>query len=1212
MNTPLKWALAAVSDGIRKLGCILVLTVPVMVTGVPTCFAVAAEGEEGEGECLEEYYYLPVENDFDGDLLADVEEAALGMDETDPDEDGNETRDGLDLAYRLAGRISDRPWVYAYGMIGGEVWPADLQEQLPADQVSVVHLDYQVDCYYEDAACGLPVTIGELILFNPALHAGWEKGLSMPIIGWQYLRHGSFSYAWTTCNPGKGRLDPYAIKMTLDVGVPEGEGESFCPENLVMDPIFDSGDLELFWADSISSPGNLLCNAETCDGGAPYLGDYWVRFYSRVTDDVLAFGQEIQVPSATLAHLTYSYSASAEAFGYVGIYLSGILVDELTLPGDTTGGVYLERSVDVSAFADGAAHILEFVNPSLGGADMAFDAICLQVGGGPPQEGEGEPEEGEFFHEGEGETPGEGEVVHEGEGETPFEGEIPVEGETTAIHPADSDGDSRFIMSEAIACLAAWQHGTMPMAYAIRAAYLWQNGEYYGYDPLLPPPLCWVPTAPAEGEGEGEGEKPSLAKYYVPYENPIVPNAPTYALPIAVEEIPNYASVDTLLDISSADTLLSTNGFALLEHDWAQHIYGLETNDDIILPYQILYEAEIPIFITSDTLLHLYHVQFDESLKEVEETEFFDDIKALTDVLLQQAQSGYAAAEDNLKEASKRNVAFLSVAARVLDETADTPELVADTVNAELALIADHGGYFESPLFIYQEDYSQYVPRGHYTRSETLERYFKGLMWYGRMAFLLKGHESWGPTGEALISPYDADIQTLQAVLLARALEEVTVADGRLGREVWDRMYAVTAFYVGLADDLTPFEYMQAANTVFGADFDTAVLEEENALFELRKELAQLRMPQIYGGTGNIYLTPPITPESLNEALVKTQGMRFMGQRFIPDSYMFQHLVFPEVLDYTGSGFPFTLGETGGGLARCYPRGLDVMALMGSPRAYALLVAEGDTEYVDFDKAFSELQTEFAAFDETDWNRNLYWGWLYALRTLTRPFPEGYPAFMRTPAWEDKELQAALASWTELRHDTILYAKQSSTPGYTYIPEIPPGYVEPVPEFFGQLLALTRMTRLGLLDLDALSETAEARLLSLEEILETLIQIANKQLVGDALTEDDIQFIKDFGALLEYAVVGVAEQGVKTTLVADVHTHGNEGRVVEEGVGEVDLIVVACPTTTGDIFLAAGPALSYYEFKHPMGDRLTDEAWRALLASEAAPERPAWTDSFMP
>ena len=34
---------------------------------------------------------------------------------------------------------------------------------------------------------------------------------------------------------------------------------------------------------------------------------------------------------------------------------------------------------------------------------------------------------------------------------------------------------------------------------------------------------------------------------------------------------------------------------------------------------------------------------------------------------------------------------------------------------------------------------------------------------------------------------------------------------------------------------------------------------------------------------------------------------------------------------------------------------------------------------------------------------------------------------MQTTAWQDKELNITLASWAELRHDTILYVKQSYT-----------------------------------------------------------------------------------------------------------------------------------------------------------------------------------------
>jgi hypothetical protein len=80
----------------------------------------------------------------------------------------------------------------------------------------------------------------------------------------------------------------------------------------------------------------------------------------------------------------------------------------------------------------------------------------------------------------------------------------------------------------------------------------------------------------------------------------------------------------------------------------------------------------------------------------------------------------------------------------------------------------------------------------------------------------------------------------------------------------------------------------------------------------------------------------------------------------------------------------------------------------------------------------------------------------------------------------------------------------------------------------------------------------------------------------------------------------------KTTLVADVHTHYVEEQVVEEATGKVDLIFVACQNPDESIFLAAGPVLSYYEFKHPMDDRLTDEAWRELLDSPDRPEQPKW------
>jgi len=683
-----------------------------------------------------------------------------------------------------------------------------------------------------------------------------------------------------------------------------------------------------------------------------------------------------------------------------------------------------------------------------------------------------------------------------------------------------------------------------------------------------------------------------------------VPNAPGYSLPLDLAGVSNYGFMDSKFDLEDVAPLLEQNGFAVIEYNPG----SFDPNrDDIVKPYKYLSNRDVPLFVTVDTLLHLYHIQFDETLKDVEEREFIRDINDLTAVLLNDALTQYEEYSGELKEAAKRNVAFLAVAQKLSQPEAPVPELVAGPVAGELAKIDAHEGFAPSDIFIYREDYSQYVPRGHYTRSEQLKRYFRTLMWYGRMAFLLKGSDNWGPAGEALISVEDAKIQTIQAVLLAKSIEKVQVGQ-RTGRELWDRMYAVTSFYVGLADDLTPYEYLWAVDKVFGGSFVATDLQDEEMFFALKVELALLRSPKINGGTGNVWVIPPITSESLDEVLDKTKGMRFMGQRFIPDSYMFQHLVTPEVLDYTGDAdpIPFSYGVTPIGPQRCYPRGLDVMAILGSDQAKTILVEEGDTDFVDYWLRFDELKAEFDAFDISDWNRNLYWGWLYSLRSLIGEFGQGYPNFMRTEAWEKKGLNAALASWTQLRHDTILYAKQSYTPPPTSMPPLPPGYVEPAPEFYGRLLALTRMTREGLGDLDALSSEAGERLVNLEGILSRLIEIANKELVNRALSENDCRYIKSFAERLEGATIGVEEQGVKTTLVADVHTYSYESKVVEEGVGHVDLIIVACPLPDGSVMLAAGPVLSYYEFKHPMSDRLTDEAWRQMLDSPQRPDRPSW------
>ncbi len=687
----------------------------------------------------------------------------------------------------------------------------------------------------------------------------------------------------------------------------------------------------------------------------------------------------------------------------------------------------------------------------------------------------------------------------------------------------------------------------------------------------------------------------AFESYYEPVPVEVQARIPGYELPLDLAQVVNAGQVEWLLR-SRVRELLQRQGFAVLH--WREE-------EDITEIYDWADDNGIAPFVTVDTLLHLYHLQFDQTLKSIEEREFAPSMIGFSRAMMDLATQQQASLSGDLQEAAKRNVAYFAVGLRCLEPNADVPADVREMVSAELDLIEAHAGFVASPIFGYDEDYSQYVPRGHYTRSETLKRYFRAMMWFGRLTMLLKGGD------DAIVSEEQARIQTLQACLVAGTLHQP--ANSAL-LDTWKRIYTVTCFYVGFADDLTPQEYAEAIAEVAGTSFEWATLAEPDTLFALRSQLATYRAPQIYGGTGQVMLMPPFSPEQLDELLTDTMGLRLMGQRFIADGYMMQELGFPRAGAFTGEGKPFSMEMTQGGPQRVFPRGLDVMAVLGSERAHAILQAEGDTAYQNYEAQLAKLRGEFDALSDADWNRNLYYSWLYALRALVTPVGEGYPNFMRTDAWLDRTLWAALASWAELRHDTILYAKQpyialagAAPPGEELPP--PPGFVEPRPDFYARMLALAQMTREGLGDMGVLDEESDGRLRTLEDIIQKLLDISLVELRGEPISEEDADYIKYIARRLERTVVGMEDEEEKSTVVADVLTDTNTGQVLEEGVGYVKLLLAVYQVPDGRLALGAGPVLSYYEFKHPMSDRLTDEAWREMLPVNP-PDEPAWTDSF--
>ena len=765
----------------------------------------------------------------------------------------------------------------------------------------------------------------------------------------------------------------------------------------------------------------------------------------------------------------------------------------------------------------------------------------------------------------------------------------------------------------------------------------------------------------------------------------IKPQASPYSLPLDTsKDIVNWEQVNGKMALdNTAKDLLSKNGFVVLNTKGSLAF----AKDDFGDFYNELPEQELPVFVTTDSLLHYYHVFFDTALMRMEKDIFYRDSWQMTKKFYEDSLNIYENSTDpTLKEAAKRNVVYLSVALELLKPKPDqivsddnvkelvscygdsescqgiykeaiqkgtfdyfgqtevseylfeVPDFAKELVDEELALVKGHGGWSCSPTFLYEEDYSQYVPRGHYTKSEKLKNYFLGLMWYGRMTNLIKGSPSL-PEGkcsvggsDGFVSLKDAEIQTLQALILARKF----ALDDEIQKK-WNKMYAITSYFVGFSDDLGPVEYSSALEDVFGDDIDLDLFTDK--LPELKENIQQkFAGPQIYSGLGNAQMIvipePPLTEEQINELkqqseklLSNTAGFRMMGQRFVVDSYLFSKIVSPFSGEYTGGegDKPFTYVVSAMGReVRGFPRGLDIMALFGSKRAEQIIKDAGDADYSGYQEQFNELKKEIDALPESEWHKNVYWNWLYVLKSLIVPFESGYPTFMQTTAWQDKELSTALASWSELRHDTILYAKQSYTMaemGGGPPPKKIEGYVEPVPIFYARLLDLTIMTREGL---EGLLDQNELGMIGVgdameefEVILSKLIEISKAELNNEELTEDDYWFIKHFGASLSgvssHLLGGyggeIDPDMFKNTLIADVHTDGNTLQVLEEGVGYIKPMAVAYKMPEGHIVVGVGPVFSYYEFKHPMSDRLTDEKWREMLENNP-PADPEWTKSF--
>ncbi len=175
----------------------------------------------------------PDANDLDGDLLADSEELAAGLNLYDADQDENLTPDGIQLAQQCAEIIGRLPIVDPNVSVAKGIY----------------RISYMMRGIETCPICGASVNMGYWQVVNVT------SGLSVDVaeIALHYMQHGSFSYFGDY--HGSGRTDVAALLKVLELPSASGDlGIPYDPVDLNQDGRVDIEDFTEFaqrWLESI-------------------------------------------------------------------------------------------------------------------------------------------------------------------------------------------------------------------------------------------------------------------------------------------------------------------------------------------------------------------------------------------------------------------------------------------------------------------------------------------------------------------------------------------------------------------------------------------------------------------------------------------------------------------------------------------------------------------------------------------------------------------------------------------------------------------------------------------------------------------------------------------------------------------------------------------------------------------------------------------------
>jgi hypothetical protein len=614
--------------------------------------------------------------------------------------------------------------------------------------------------------------------------------------------------------------------------------------------------------------------------------------------------------------------------------------------------------------------------------------------------------------------------------------------------------------------------------------------------------------------------------------------------------------------------------------------------------YVDIYANDLPLFVSADSVLHAVHRSYDSILQEIEYQALAPGLARMLDGM-RGALAAEAAAGTWPTETVLDVDEYLAVAASLALFSGSAAPVAGGSNSAVTSLVAQAKaatGAAEATLFGEGRlvDFSQLAPRGHYAGNSILEPYFRAMMWLGRTDLRLLAQKQ---SGEVAFGRR----QFAAAALLAKLVEPA--------QSDWQQVDSTLRAFLGESDNMMPTDFA-ALRMLVGADSWAALLAKSD------EELARAI---VSGGFGIQRIASQLLfVDPGNEGAPLDRAFLLLGQRFVIDSQVLANVVYDRVFDPARSG-PL----------RMMPSPLDVaFAALGNSGAAELLASDLQT-YPAYPQALHQARLLVDQHEPSYFAQSLYTSWLGAIRAASPGFgpaanPKA-PSIVTTPAWTKRILQMQLAAWTELRHDNLLYAKQS----YTGIPvcEFPDAYVEPIPALWHALVdfgnrGAAALSGLGLADASSGAAAYFASLASTAGMLEAM---ALQQAQGTPFTGEQMAFINQAVVLKNESVVCATVQRPagwyprlfyspdsakeQDTLVADVHTQPADeagtmvGKVLHVGTGFPRLLVVTFNTCSGPRAYV-GVVSAYHETVTQDFLRLTDQAWTQQLTASPPAEVP--------